>query len=244
MKNVKLILEYDGTNYSGWQKQKNAIAIQQILEEKIEKITGEKIDLIGCSRTDSGVHAREYVCNFLTNTVIPSNRFFLVLNQKLPEDIVALNSEEVPLEFHSRYNSKGKIYSYTILNTMHRAVINRNYVYQYGYKINCELMREGAQYILGTHDFSSFKSKGSNAKTNIRTIKEIKIVEDNNKIIFYVAGNGFLYNMVRIIVGTLLKVGEGKIEPSNIKDILESKDRTKAGRVVPARGLCLEKVIY
>lgn len=228
MKNVKLTLEYDGTNYCGWQKQKNVVTVQEEVEKIIGEITGEKIDVIGCSRTDSGVHAKAYTCNFKTNTVIPPEKFYLVLNSVLPDDIVALNSEEVPMDFHSRFDNKGKTYSYTILNRLQRAAIDRNYVYQYGHKLNCDLMREATKYILGTHDFTSFKSTGSKVKSNIRTIYEARIVEDENKVIFYVTGDGFLYNMVRIIVGTLLEVGEEKITPLNVKTIVESKDRTKS----------------
>ncbi|URZ08181.1 tRNA pseudouridine(38-40) synthase TruA [Clostridium felsineum] len=244
MKNVKLTLEYDGTNYCGWQRQSNVITVQEEVEKRIGEIVGDKVDVIGCSRTDSGVHAKAYTCNFKTNSVIPPEKFYLVLNSVLPDDIVALNSKEVPIDFHSRFNSKGKMYSYTILNRSERPAINRNYVYQYGHNLDCDLMREAAKYILGTHDFTSFKSTGSKVKSNIRTIYEAKIIEDENKVIFYITGDGFLYNMVRIIVGTLLEVGEKKIIPLEVKTIVEAKDRTKAGRVVPAKGLCLEKVMY
>ncbi|MFL0249165.1 tRNA pseudouridine(38-40) synthase TruA [Clostridium neuense] len=244
MKNIKLIVEYDGTNYCGWQRQRNNSTVQQTIEEAINEITGEQVKLIGCSRTDSGVHAKMYVCNFSTNSTIPPDKMGIVINHRLPEDIVILNSEEVDSSFHSRYCSKGKMYSYTILNRSERAAIGRNYAYQYSRNIDIEAMRKASVYFLGKHDFSAFKSTGSSVKDNIRTIMQIKVEKDGDYIKIYVAGDGFLYNMVRIIVGTLLLVGEKKISPHYIEEIIESKDRNKAGKVVPARGLCLEKVFY
>lgn len=244
LKNIKLIVEYDGTNYCGWQRQRNNSTVQQTIEEAINEITGEQVKLIGCSRTDSGVHAKMYVCNFSTNSTIPPDKMGIVINHRLPEDIVILNSEEVDSSFHSRYCSKGKMYSYTILNRSERAAIGRNYAYQYSRNIDIEAMRKASVYFLGKHDFSAFKSTGSSVKDNIRTIMQIKVENDGDYIKIYVAGDGFLYNMVRIIVGTLLLVGEKKISPQYIEEIIESKDRNKAGKVVPARGLCLEKVFY
>ncbi len=244
MKNIKLIVEYDGSNYFGWQKQKNPRTVQETIENSIYEVTGEKVKLIGASRTDSGVHARAYVCNFFTESNIPSNKLYIVINQKLPEDIVVLSSEEVSKDFHSRFASHGKMYSYTILNRNERPAINRNYVYQYGRKLDIKLMQEAAKYFLGKHDFTAFKSTGSSVKDSIRTITDIQVIKEADYIKFYVSGDGFLYNMVRIIVGTLLDVGECKIEPKYVKEIIVLKDRNKAGRVVPARGLCLEKVFY
>lgn len=244
MKNIKFIVEYDGTNYCGWQRQRNGNTIQQTIEKAINEVTGEKVNLIGCSRTDAGVHAKMYVCNFSTDSTIPPDKIGIVINHRLPEDIVILNSEEVDSNFHSRYCSKGKLYSYTILNRDERAAIGRNYAYQYSRNVDIEAMKKASAYFLGKHDFSAFKSTGSSVKDNIRSIKEVKVEKDEDYIKIYVAGDGFLYNMVRIIVGTLLLVGEGKINPQYIKEIIESKDRNKAGKVVPARGLCLEKVFY
>lgn len=244
MKNIKLTVEYDGTNYCGWQKQKNGNTIQQTIEEAIHEVTGEDIKLIGASRTDAGVHAKMYVCNFFTSSTIPPEKIGIVISNKLPEDIVVLNSEEVDSSFHSRYCSKGKIYSYTILNRTERAAIGRNYAYQYGRNIDIEAMKKASAYFLGKHDFSAFKSTGSSVKDNVRTITEVRIEKDGDYIKIYVAGDGFLYNMVRIIVGTLLDVGEKKIIPRYIKEIIELKDRNNAGKVVPAKGLCLEKVFY
>lgn len=244
MRNIKLILQYDGTNYCGWQRQKNAKTVQQTLEDAIYSIVKEDIKVIGCSRTDSGVHAKQYVANFFTNTNIPDDKLKFAINTKLPEDIVVLNSEEVSLDFHSRYNCKGKTYVYTVLNRDVPEALYRDYMYHFPRKLNVENMAKATKYIIGKHDFKAFKSQGSSVKTSIRTITDFHITKDNEIIKFSITGDGFLYNMVRIIVGTFLDVGVGKIRPEYIKYILEMKDRLNAGKVVPAKGLCLEKVFY
>lgn len=244
MRNIKLLIEYDGTNYAGWQRQSNAVAIQQKVEEAIENVTGKFSEAIGSSRTDSGVHAKGFVCNFTTESKIPGQNFKKVLNSCLPEDIIVLESEEVEINFHARYNSTGKRYVYTVLTGTQRAAIGRNYVHYFYRQLNIEKMRIASKYFLGTHDFSAFKNLGSGVKTSVRTIKELNIVEDGNLIKFIITGDGFLYNMVRIIVGTLLEVGVGRFETEYIVNILESKDRSKAGKSAPASGLCLEEVFY
>ncbi|MDP4147313.1 MAG: tRNA pseudouridine(38-40) synthase TruA [Bacillota bacterium] len=244
MKNIRLIIEYDGTQYCGWQRQNNGMSIQQVIEEAIKQITNEQVKLIGSSRTDAGVHAKGFVANFVTNSKIPSERFKNAINAKLPEDIVIIDSSEVEESFHARYSAKGKKYSYSVLNRPIAAAICRAYTCQHKGLLNCEAMREGAKAFIGTHDFSAFKSSGSSVKTTVRTIYELEIVKHEDNIMFYVSGDGFLYNMVRIIVGTLLEVGSGKIKPIDIVDIIDSKDRDRAGKCVPAKGLCLEKVYY
>lgn len=244
MRNIKLTIEYDGTNYAGWQRQKNAVTIQQKVEQAIEDVIGKVSEAIGSSRTDAGVHAKGFVCNFLTESKIPADKFKKALNSFLPEDIVILKSEEVEINFHARFNSLGKTYEYTILTGEQRPAIGRNYMYYFHRKLSIESMRSGLRYILGTHDFSAFKNAGSSVKTSVRTIKELDIVEDGNIIRFIITGDGFLYNMVRIIVGTLLEVGVGRFKPEDVLDILNSKDRSKAGRSVPANGLCLKEVFY
>ena len=244
MRNIKLTLEYDGTNYLGWQKQKVGITIQGTLEEAIKVLTKEEVEVTGSSRTDAGVHAKGFVANFKTNSKIPSEKFREAINHKLPEDIVILKSEEVEEEFHARYNAMGKTYSYSILNRDAPSAIDRNYLYHVKRRLDVESMKEACQYFIGTHDFSAFKTSGSSVKTTVRTIKELYI-EDNDDIIkIYVTGDGFLYNMVRIIVGTLIMVGSNKIKPLEIKNIIASKEREKAGICVPASGLVLEKVYY
>ncbi|WP_368489067.1 tRNA pseudouridine(38-40) synthase TruA [Clostridium sp. BJN0013] len=244
MKNIKLVIEYDGTNYSGWQRQHNAITIQQRLEEAVEKATGEFSQVIGSSRTDAGVHAKEFVCNFFTTSKIPTSNIKMVLNTLLPEDIAVLESREVDSSFHSRFFTTGKEYSYTIVTGDRPPVIGRQYVYYFRRKLDMEKIRNSCKYFIGTHDFSAFKKKGSSAKSSVRTIKKLTVLKEKNIIKFNIVGDGFLYNMVRIIVGTLLEVGLGRFSVEYVKDILESKDRSKAGKPVPARGLCLEKVFY
>lgn len=244
MRNIKLTIEYDGNNYAGWQRQKNADTIQQTLENAIYHITKERVSVTGCSRTDAGVHAKGFIANFYTASRVPDEKFKPAINSKLPEDIVILDSRQVEEEFHSRYNCKGKTYSYTILNRDNPIALGRKYVYHYKFPLNIEKMQKAAKHLLGVHDFTAFKSTGSSVKTSVRTVTGLDIVKDDNFIKIYASADGFLYNMVRIIVGTLIDVGIGKTEADTVFDILKSKDRTKAGICVPAQGLCLEKVYY
>lgn len=244
MRNIKLTIEYDGTCYAGWQRQNNAVTIQQKLEEAIMKLTGENVDTIGSSRTDAGVHARGFAANFITNSTIPSASFREALNSKLPNDIVVINSEEVEESFHSRYSCIGKQYSYTILNRVPPSAIERNYVYHFKRELDFQKMKSACSFFVGTHDFAAFRSTGSSVKTSVRTVNRAQLEKNGDKIIFYVEADGFLYNMVRIMVGTLLDVGVGKIFPEDISEIIASKDRTRAGNTAPASGLCLEAVYY
>lgn len=244
MRNIKLLIEYDGTNYFGWQKQKIGTTVQGTIEKAIKKATGEEVDLIGSSRTDSGVHARGYVANFKTNSTIPEKRFRDAINTKLPDDIVILESCEEREEFHARYDSKGKTYTYTILNSEIPTAIGKNYSYYVRGKFNIEAMKEACTYFVGTHDFKAFKSDGSSVKTTVRTISDLHIEIDGNYIKFFITGNGFLYNMVRIIVGTLLQVGRGTKTPLDVKRTINDGDRKGAGMCVPALGLVLEEVFY
>lgn len=244
MKNIKLVLEYDGTNYMGWQKQPNAETVQGAVERAVEKLTKEHVSVTGCSRTDSRVHALSYVCNFKTNSTVPPNKYREALNFYLPEDIAVTSCCEVDNDFHSRYDSKGKMYSYTILNTESRRPLSRNTSYQFKGNLNVDDMIEAAQMLVGTHDFAAFRNLGSSAKTTVRTVTELRIDKENDYIKIYIAADGFLYNMARIIVGTLIDVGSGKIKPEEIINIINSKDRTKAGKTSPAQGLCLVEVYY
>jgi tRNA pseudouridine38-40 synthase len=244
MRNIKLTIEYDGTNYAGWQRQKNAVTVQQKLEDAIKKLTGEAIETIGSSRTDAGVHARGFAANFFTNSTIPASSFREAINSKLPDDIVILQSEEVQKDFHARYSCIGKQYSYTILNRIEPSALERNYVYHYKRPLDFKAMKEGCSFFLGKHDFSAFKSTGSSVKTSERTVHKAWVEKDGDKIIFYVEADGFLYNMVRIMMGTLINTGIGKVFPEDISKIINSKDRKMAGNTAPARGLCLENVYY
>lgn len=244
MRNIKLILEYDGTNYFGWQKQPDKVTVQETLEKAISVLTNEYIDIIGSSRTDSGVHAKGFVANFKTNSKIPPQKFREAINYRLPDDIVVLKSEEVEQNFHARYNAIGKTYSYTILNREVPVAIGKDYTYHLKKELNIGAMKEACKNFIGTYDFEAFRSSGSSVKTTIRTITDLHIEKQDEIIKIHITGNGFLYNMVRIIVGTLIMVGYNKISPMEIKNIIDSKDRKRAGMCVPAGGLTLEKVYY
>ncbi|SHH54105.1 tRNA pseudouridine38-40 synthase [Clostridium grantii DSM 8605] len=244
IKNIKLKIEYDGTNYAGWQRQINANTVQLTLEKAIGKVVNEDVNLIGVSRTDTGVHAKEYIANFSTNSTIPAKKMMHVINNHLPGDIAILSSEQVEPDFHSRYSSKGKIYSYTINNRQEKVALNRAYAYHYKYPLNIELMKEASKYFLGEHDFSSFRNKGSHVVKTVKNIYQLDILKQEDNVIIYVYGDGFLYNMVRIMVGTLIDVGRERIKPDRIKDILLAKDRKCASKTAPSSGLCLEKVFY
>lgn len=244
--NIKLKIEFDGTNYSGWQRQKNAKTVEGTLECAIEEACGKKCEVIGCSRTDAGVHAKEYCANFHTDCSIPPERMSYALNAKLPEDIVIIKSERVEDYFHARFSNVGKKYSYTLFYGEYKKAIYRDYIYSYNSKINVKQMELAAGYFIGEHDFSAFKSTGGSAKTSIRTVTEFDIVDNGKEktIKLYISANGFLYNMARIMAGTILDVGKEIIKPYDINGIIESKDRRRAGKTLPAKGLCLEEVFY
>ena len=246
MRNINLIIEYDGTNYSGWQSQKNAILIQQTIEIAIEKITSNKSELYGSGRTDKGVHAFGQTANFLTESKVPAEKFAYNLNSVLPKDIVIKSSSDVDIDFHDRYSAVGKEYSYLILNSKQPSALYRNLAYHISYceKLNINEMLLASQEFVGTHDFSGFMAKGSSIKNTIRTIDEIKIIQNGEFLKLTFRGNGFLYNMIRIISGTLLFAGVGKINSKDILGIITSMNRRHAGVTLPAHGLYLEKVLY
>ncbi|MCF6465295.1 tRNA pseudouridine(38-40) synthase TruA [Clostridium sp. Cult2] len=244
MINVKLTIQYDGTNYCGWQRQKNAKSIQEEIEKAIKLITGEKVDLIGSGRTDSGVHAKGQVANFFTHSKIPVDRFKFALNSKLPRDISIIDSRMVHEEFHSRYDAIGKRYQYIIYNREIRNPLYRNFVYHVPYYLDYKKMEKATGYFLGTHDFATFMASNSNVKTTIRTINKFFLERTEDLTTFTIEGNGFLYNMVRIIIGTLIEVGNGKIKSSSVPHIIDSKNRNTAGHTAPPEGLYLEKVFY
>lgn len=245
MKNIKLTIEYDGTNYLGWQKQKSSKnTIQETIEIAISKIVKKEVAITGSSRTDSGVHAKGMVANFYTDSNVPPERFREAINTKLPDDIAIIKSEEVSEEFHSRYDSKGKTYCYTIINRDEKVALYKNFSYHVKEKLDIDEMKKACQYFIGKHDFKAFKTNGSSVKTSIRTIKDLHIENEGNIIKVFVTADGFLYNMVRIIVGTLILVGSNKIKEDFVKNIIESGVRQNAGKCAPANGLCLEKVFY
>ena len=222
MRNIKLTIEYDGTSYGGWQKQKNNRTIQQCIEEAIKLLTGEEVELIGSSRTDAGVHAKGMVANFITNSKIPADKFREAINTKLPDDIGIIKSEEVDKNFHSRYDSKGKTYCYTLVNRYEKVCLGRSYVYQVRDELNYNLMKDAAKYFLGKHDFKAFKTNGSSVKTSVRTISGLELELKGDVLKIFISADGFLYNMVRIIVGTLIEVGKGKIKPARKRTRLHS----------------------
>lgn len=246
MRNIKLIIEYDGTNYSGWQIQENGPSIQGALEKTLFDITGEKIRIFGAGRTDKGVHATGQVASFTTASSIPPERFIYALNGLLPGDIVIKDSREVPLDFHARHSAIAKRYSYHINNSKFPSALLRNYAYHVKYceRLDIDRVEKAAEAFLGTYDFSGFMATGSVFASTVRTIYEISIETEKDMIRFIYKGSGFLYNMVRIITGTLLYAGIGKIDPNDIKDIIMSKDRDRAGITAPACGLYLEEVYY
>ena len=244
MRRVKLTIAYDGTNYCGWQIQPNGITIEEIVNKALSKLTGEKIVVIGASRTDSGVHAMGNVAVFDTETTIPPERVAMAVNRILPEDIVVVKSEEVPLDFHPRYCDCEKTYGYHIVNTRIPIPTKRLTTYFVSYELDLDKMREGASYLIGEHDFASFCNIKTDVESTVRTVKELEILENGEEITIRISGNGFLYNMVRIIVGTLIRVGRGFYEPVQVKEILEAKNRKAAGVTAPPHGLMLMEIRY
>lgn len=243
MKNYKITVQYNGLNYCGWQKQPDSLGIQGNLEYAIYEITREKSSINGSGRTDAGVHALGQVANFRTSTNIPPTSIPKALNAKLPKDISVIKCEEVDIDFHSRFNAKKKTYRYMIYNNEYRSPIYKDTSYQVKYDLDIKKMIEESKSLLGEHDFKGFMSSGSDIKDTVRTIYDVKIEKNEDMIIFEIEGNGFLYNMVRIIVGTMVDIGRGKIKES-LKDIIESKDRGRCGHTAPAHGLFLKKVDY
>lgn len=273
MRNILFKIEYDGTNYRGWQRQKSPQSlptgqagivhgpqkktIQEVIEETLRQILQEKIKIIVSGRTDSGVHAKAQAANFKTNSNIALDKLILSINALLPEDIAIHGAQAVPEDFHSRFCAKSKVYRYTILNSYFRSALLRNYVYSFPYSLDVKLMRAETKHLLGRHDFQAFCASASGAKTTIRTIKKISINRNfytlsasafGGKryplIIIDIEADGFLYNMVRNIAGTLIEIGRGRFPRGSLKNILLSKNRKIAGPTAPAKGLCLLEVKY
>lgn len=244
MKRIKLTIAYDGTNYCGWQVQPNGITVEEVINKALKKLTGEDILVIGASRTDSGVHALGNVAVFDSKTTIPPERIAMALNQRLPDDIVITKSEEVASDFHPRYCDCSKTYEYHIINTRIPIPTKRLTNYFVSYELNIENMRKAASYLVGEHDFVSFCNVRTDVENTVRTITELEILTNGDEITIRITGNGFLYNMVRIIVGTLIRVGRGFYEPEKVKEILEAKNRKAAGVTAPAHGLMLVEINY
>ncbi len=244
MNNIKLILQYDGTNYHGFQIQPSVPTIQKTLEDCLELITGEKIKVNGCSRTDAGVHALKYCAGFTTESPIPPDRFSLIMNNTLPKDIRVLSSNSENEEFHPRFSVSSKEYVYTINTGKSENVFVRNYQWQLKKDLDVSLMNEAAEYIVGSHDFCSFMTSGPEMESTVRNVMSLSVKADGDIIKIYIRADGFLYNMVRIITGTLVWVGEGRIKPIDVKDIINKKNRTFAGPTAPPEGLALNEIFY
>ncbi|MCK8824379.1 tRNA pseudouridine(38-40) synthase TruA [Fuchsiella alkaliacetigena] len=244
MRNLRALVEYDGTNYHGFQRQPNAITIQEVLETSLADLTGEDLEIIGASRTDSGVHALAQVVNFKTESPIPIEKFAFAWTNVLPDDILIKKVEKVSWDFHARYFATGKIYEYHILNQRLPSVFERNYTHHIKKKLNYKDLVEAADYLVGTYDFTSFQAAGCGANTTVRTINSLTVQGIDSKLIFRIEGDAFLYKMVRNIVGTLIEIGQGKLNKDNLVEILAAKDRTVAGPTAPACGLRLIKVKY
>lgn len=246
MRNIKAIIEYDGTNYHGFQKQpqQGLPTIQGTLERCFQEVLKEPVVVIGAGRTDAGVHAAGQVINFLTTSKIPLERFPLALNSRLPEDIVVKEVQEVEEDFHAQYSAKGKYYVYRIYNNRIPSVFYSRYAYFVPYPLNLEIIKEGCKLFIGRHNFKSFSASGTSVKSFERTIFSLEVKVNGSLWEFHIKGDGFLYNMVRIIVGTLVELGKGKRSLTSIREALEKQDRTLAGETAPAHGLCLKEVFY
>ena len=244
MKKVKLVVAYDGTNYCGWQIQPNGVTIEQKLNEALTQPLGEEIKVTGASRTDAGVHSLGNVCVFETSSRMPVEKISFALNQRLPEDIVVQSSCEVDESFHPRFSKSKKTYEYRILNRKMRMPTRRLDTYFFHYELDVAAMQKAAGYLVGEHDFKSFCAANAQSETTIRTIYSCEVSKKEDIITIRVTGNGFLYNMVRIIAGTLIKVGNGDYKPEDMKEILDACDRSKAGPTAPAHGLTMIGLEY
>jgi len=244
MRNIKLTLEYDGTNYHGFQSQKNAKAIQDILEAALSDVLGKKTKVISSSRTDSKVHALCHTANFKTASELPLTAMKVKLNEVLPKGIVVKDMWGAHLGFHSQFDAKSKVYRYTILNRDCRSPLYDKYSHLVKYKLNINLMRREARCLVGRHDFKAFQASAAKEGPTVRSVKAVNIKKDGHFIYITIEADGFLYNMVRKIVGTLIEIGRGRFKPGSARMILCSKGKRLSGPTVPARGLCLIDVKY
>ena len=241
---IRLILEYDGTNYSGWQRQINAPSVQQTLEETLHRLLGAPVTVTGSSRTDAGVHALGQNVHFDTTSRIPGDKFAFALNTMLPDDIRVRASMDAAADFHARFSATGKVYRYAIQNTRHAPAIDRLTHAHVPLPLDVERMHAAAQAMVGRHDFAAFAAAGSIARDTRRTIYRVQAARCGERVYLLVHGDGFLYNMVRILTGTLLEVGLGQRTPESMVDVLEARERTAAGKTAPAQGLVLQEVYY
>lgn len=243
-RNVRLVVVYDGTDFAGWQVQPRARTVQRVLLDAIRDITGEKVTLLASGRTDSGVHAAGQVVNFRTGTKIAAERLVTALNSKLPRDVAVLSADDVPLSFHATHDAKSKVYRYRICRRAVRPVLGRRDAYWVRGPLDVPAMRRAARYLVGKHDFNSFRAEGYREKDTVRTIESIRLTVEGDMLDIYFKGDGFLYMMIRIMVGTLVRAGQGKTKPSQVKSMLAARDRRAAGPTAPPHGLCLMQVSY
>ncbi|MBR2861426.1 MAG: tRNA pseudouridine(38-40) synthase TruA [Clostridia bacterium] len=241
---VAFIVEYDGTDYAGWQIQKNDITVQEKIEQALLTLGKGHITVFGAGRTDSGVHAKGQCGHFDIESNIPAEKFAFILNSCLPRDIRVKKSWEAEGDFHCRFSAKGKRYIYRIVNAPHASALMNRFTMHVPEKLDVDLMRVAAEEIKGTHDFAAFCAAGSSVKTTVRTVSRLDVEKENDIISIIVEGNGFLYNMVRIIAGTLIEVGKGKKTPRQVKEIVEGKVRKEAGMTADAKGLTMDEVFY
>jgi len=244
MARIKLIVEYDGTNYAGWQRQDNALSVQEVLETALGKLLQSPVRVTGASRTDAGVHALGQSVHFDTESRIPPEKYAYALNTLLPRDVRVRLSRQVADDFHARFSTKGKRYRYRIYQSPHAGALNRNTHWHVMYPLDLEKMQRELDDLVGTHDFKAFAASGSVVKDTVRTIYRADVSRDENDYTITVAGTGFLYNMVRIIAGTVVSVGTGKLEPGAMKRAIETGDRLTLGVTAPAYGLTLMEVFY
>ena len=244
MRNIALRLAYSGTNYHGWQAQKNAVTVQETLENTLSQVCGERIKVTGCGRTDAGVHALKYCANFKTESGIPIDRFSLAVNSRLPRDISVTDATVAPDDFNAILSCEKKEYTYKIYNSRIRNPFYENYSYFYPQTLDESLMAEAAAEFVGTHDFAAVRSVGTETKTTVRTVFHYDVLRDGNLIVLRVCADGFLYNMARAMAGTLVYVSMGKIKPGEIQALLEKGDRRLTGPTVPSQGLYLSRIWY
>lgn len=246
MRNLKVCMAYNGTNYHGFQSQKNALAVQDVVQEKMSILLSQPVNIFGCSRTDTGVHAREFYFNVNIEHGITCSGFIKGMNTLLPQDIVILSCEEVDKNFHARFDAKGKEYLYIVNNAKQRDVFSQNLALFYPYALDADYLNKAAQVFVGTHDFSAYCKAESkeHLTTTVRTINSFKVERNGEYVNFYITGEGFLHNMVRILIGTLLFLSEGKRTEADIYESLNTGNREKAGKTLPPCGLYLNKVFY
>ncbi|ADU26573.1 tRNA pseudouridine(38-40) synthase TruA [Ethanoligenens harbinense] len=244
MRNILLLLRFDGAAYHGWQVQKNGVTVQEVLQNALETVLRHRPPVTGCSRTDAGVHALAYACNFRTEHTIPCQNLVRALNACLPDDIAVFACREVPPDFHARYSAHEKEYVYRILNAPARDPFWRGRALHVPYPLDEAVMDKAARGFLGTHDFAGFRAAGSDVKDTVRTVFHSGVQRDGDLVLFRVRADGFLYNMVRIMVGTLLYTAQDKLQPADILAVIDSRDRTAAGPTAPAHGLYLNRVFY